>query len=206
MKDKQQINTPKIFEENKVGIVNGMWANSLGQGGILPLFSKFYPSNHFMDLKLTGSLEKVMSESVHVAQTLAWDLTPNDRKEIIYKDNNIRGIHIHAADGSISKDGPSGGVAITTLIYSLLNNLKIKQNFGITGEIDLNGNVCEIGGLDLKILGSAKSGCNSFLFPNKNKKDYENLIEKYKNTSIFNNVTFHPVDRIEQVFDIIFDK
>ena len=79
-----------------------------------------------MDLKLTGSLEKVMSESVHVAQTLAWDLTPNDRKEVIRQTNNIRGIHIHAADGSISKDGPSGGVAITTLIYSLLNNLKIK--------------------------------------------------------------------------------
>ena len=206
MKDKPQMNTPKIFEENKVGIVNGMWANSLGQGGILPLFSKFYPSNHFMDLKLTGSLEKVMSESVHVAQTLAWDLTSNDRKEVIRQTNNIRGVHIHAADGSISKDGPSGGVAITTLIYSLLNNLKIKQNFGITGEIDLNGNVCEIGGLDLKILGSVKSGCTSFLFPYKNKKDYEKLIDKYKDTSIFKDITFHPVDRIEQVFDIIFDK
>jgi ATP-dependent Lon protease len=206
MKDKPQINTPKIFEENKIGIVNGMWANSLGQGGILSLFAQFYPSNHFMDLKLTGSLEKVMSESVHVAQTLAWDLTPNDRKEIINQINNKRGIHIHAADGSITKDGPSGGVALTTLIFSLLNNFKIKQNFGITGEIDLNGNVCEIGGLDLKILGSVKSGCTSFLFPNKNKKDYEKLIEEYKNTSIFNNINFYPVDRIEQVFDIIFDK
>ena len=206
LKDKPQINTPTIFEENKIGIVNGMWANSLGQGGILPLFAQYYPSNNFMDLKLTGSLEKVMSESVHVAQTLAWDLTQNDRKETINQINNKRGIHIHAADGSISKDGPSGGVAITTLIFSLLNDLKIKQNFGITGEIDLNGNVCEIGGLDLKILGSVKSGCNSFLFPSKNKKDYEKLIEKYKNTDMFKETTFYPVDRIEQVFEIIFDK
>jgi ATP-dependent Lon protease len=206
LKDKPQINTPTIFEENKIGIVNGMWANSLGQGGILPLFAQYYPSNNFMDLKLTGSLEKVMSESVHVAQTLAWDLTPNDRKETINQINNKRGIHIHAADGSISKDGPSGGVAITTLIFSLLNDLKIKQNFGITGEIDLNGNVCEIGGLDLKILGSVKSGCTSFLFPSKNKKDYEKLIEKYKNTDMFKETTFYPVDRIEQVFEIIFDK
>ena len=206
LKDTPQINTPTIFEENKIGIVNGMWANSLGQGGILPLFAQYYPSNNFMDLKLTGSLEKVMSESVHVAQTLAWDLTQNDRKETINQINNKRGIHIHAADGSISKDGPSGGVAITTLIFSLLNDLKIKQNFGITGEIDLNGNVCEIGGLDLKILGSVKSGCNSFLFPSKNKKDYEKLIEKYKNTDMFKETTFYPVDRIEQVFEIIFDK
>ncbi len=206
LKDKPQINTPTIFEENKIGIVNGMWANSLGQGGILSLFAQYYPSNNFMDLKLTGSLEKVMSESVHVAQTLAWDLTSNDRKETINQMNNKRGIHIHAADGSISKDGPSGGVAITTLIFSLLNDLKIKQNFGITGEIDLNGNVCEIGGLDLKILGSVKSGCNSFLFPTKNKKDYEKLIEKYKNTDMFKDISFYPVDRIEQVFELIFDK
>jgi ATP-dependent Lon protease len=206
LKDKPQINIPNIFEENKIGIVNGMWANSLGQGGILPLFAQYYPSNNFMDLKLTGSLEKVMSESVHVAQTLAWDLTPNDRKESISQLNNKRGIHIHAADGSITKDGPSGGVAITTLIFSLLNDLKIKQNFGITGEIDLNGNVCEIGGLDLKILGSVKSGCTSFLFPSKNKKDYEKLIEKYKNTDMFKETTFYPVDRIEQVFQLIFDR
>ena len=48
--------------------------------------------NNFMDLKLTGSLEKVMSESVHVAQTLAWDLTPNDRKETINQLNNKKSI------------------------------------------------------------------------------------------------------------------
>ena len=77
-----------------------MWANSLGQGGILQLFSQFFPGQFFMDLKLTGSLEKIMSESVHVAQTLSWKLTSNERKEWInnnfiyhimkqYKDFNV---------------------------------------------------------------------------------------------------------------------
>jgi hypothetical protein len=122
--------------------------------------------------------------------------------------NNYKtlGIHIHAADGSISKDGPSGGVALTTLIYSLLNDFKIKQNIGITGEIDLDGNVCEIGGLDLKILGSLKSGINHFIFPKKNNKDYLNLIEKYKDNNKFENIIFSSVERIEEVFEIIFDK
>ena len=206
LKDKNEVNSPVIFTENKIGIVNGMWANSLGQGGILQLFSQFFPGQFFMDLKLTGSLEKVMSESVHVAQTLSWNLTSNERKIWIQNNYKTLGIHIHAADGSISKDGPSGGVALTTLIYSLLNDFKIKQNIGITGEIDLDGNVCEIGGLDLKILGSLKSGINHFIFPKKNYKDYLNLIEKYKDNNKFDNIKFSPVERIEQVFEIIFDK
>ena len=87
-----------------------------------------------------------------------------------------------------------------------LNDLKIKQNIGITGEIDLDGDVCEIGGLDLKILGSLKSGINHFIFPKKNNKDYLNLIEKYKDNNKFENIIFSSVDRIEEVFEIIFDK
>jgi ATP-dependent Lon protease len=122
LKDKNEINSPVIFKENKIGVVNGMWANSLGQGGILQLFSQFFPGQFFMDLKLTGSLEKIMSESVHVAQTLSWKLTSKERKEWIHNNYKTLGIHIHAADGSITKDGPSGGVALTTLIYSLLND------------------------------------------------------------------------------------
>jgi len=206
LKDKNEINPPIIFKENKVGIVNGMWANSLGQGGILQLFSQFFPGQYFMDLKLTGSLEKIMSESVHVAETLSWKLTSNDRKEWIHNNYKTLGIHIHAADGSITKDGPSGGVALTIVIYSLLNDLKIRQNIGITGEIDLDGNVSEIGGLDLKILGSLKSGINHFIFPKKNHKDYLNLIEKYKDNNKFDNIKFSSVERIEEVFEIIFDK
>jgi ATP-dependent Lon protease len=49
-------------------------------------------------------------------------------------------------------------------------------------------------------------GFPTFLFPTKNKKDYEKLIEKYKNTDMFKDISFYPVDRIEQVFELIFDK
>lgn len=205
LKERHEIMVPQITEKNEVGIINGMWANSLGQGGILKIFANFYPSSHFMELKLTGLLEKVMQESMHVAQTLSWTLTPLSRQNEINSDKHKFGIHIHAGEGSISKDGPSGGVAITTLIYSLLNNLKIRNHFAITGEIDLYGNISEIGGLDLKIMGSIKSGVTSFIFPESNRKDYEKLLDKYKTQNIFDNMSFHPVTHISEVFEIIFE-
>ena len=205
VKDKHELVPHEIEKENKIGIINGMWANALGQGGILQLYSKYYPSNNFLELKLTGSLEKVMSESIHVAETLAFSLLSQERKEYIYKEKKMCGIHIHAAEGAVSKDGPSGGVALTVLIYSLMNDYKIKQHFGITGEIDLMGNVCEIGGLDMKIIGSIKSGVTSFIFPKRNMKDYDKLVEKYKDSNILDDKQFYPVETIQEVFELIYD-
>jgi ATP-dependent Lon protease len=205
MKDKVEMIPQSIESENKIGVINGMWANALGNGGILSLYAKYYPCNNFLELKLTGSLEKVMSESIHVAETLAFSLLSQERKDYIYQEKKSFGIHIHAAEGAVSKDGPSGGVALTTLIYSLLNNYKIKQNFGITGEIDLNGNVCEIGGLDMKIIGSIKSGVTSFIFPKRNEKDYDKLVEKYKDTEMFKDMKFYSVEKIQEVFELIYD-
>jgi ATP-dependent Lon protease len=205
MKDRFELIPQQIGVENKVGIINGMWANALGQGGILPLYAKYFPCNNFLELKLTGSLEKVMSESIHVAETLAFSLLSKEKKDYINQEKKSFGIHIHAAEGAVSKDGPSGGVALTTLIYSLFNDYKIKQNFGITGEIDLMGNVCEIGGLDMKILGSIKSGVTSFIFPKRNLKDYDKLVEKYKDSDILKNMNFYSVDKIQEVFEIIYD-
>jgi ATP-dependent Lon protease len=206
LKERPQMVTSQISHSNEVGIINGMWANSIGQGGILKIFAQYFPSSHFMELKLTGLLEKVMQESMHVAQTLSWSLTPDSRQIEIMNDKKHFGIHIHAGEGSISKDGPSGGAAITTVIYSLLNDLKIRRNFAITGEIDLNGNICEIGSLDLKIIGSIKSGITSFIFPTENIKDYDKFLLLYKNHEMLTDITFHPVNHINQVFDIIFEK
>ena len=42
----------KIHNEAEIGIMNGLWANSLGMGGIIPIECFYWPSNNFMDLKL----------------------------------------------------------------------------------------------------------------------------------------------------------
>jgi len=208
-KDKHEFIIKQVHNKSSVGIVNGMWANSAGQGGTLQINAMFFPSGRFMELKLTGLQEKVMQESMHVSQTLAWNLTSQNKQNEIrdmYDDKHKYGIHIHVGDGSISKDGPSGGVAITVVIYSILNNKLIKNNVALTGEIDLNGSVNQIGGLDLKMMGSIKSGVNEFIFPKENNKDFNNFIEKYKDNEMINGVKFHPVSNIQEVFELIYEE
>jgi ATP-dependent Lon protease len=208
-KDKHQIKHKQIHTENKVGIINGLWANSLGRGGVIPIQVGWRPSQQFLSLQLTGMQGDVMKESMNVALTLAWDLTDKSikkqLKEEYSSDKNINGIHIHCPDNATPKDGPSAGTAITTAIYSLLNNKKIKYNIAITGEICLNGNVTEIGGLDLKILGAIKAGVKEVIFPKENSKDYDNFIEKYKDTPLLQDIKFHSVNTIYEVFDLVFE-
>ena len=113
-----------------------------------------------------------MKESMNVAKTLAWNSIDNDTKKTLMKrkETSNQGIHIHCPEGSVPKDGPSAGTAITVALFSLFTNKKIKHDFAITGEISLQGNVTEIGGLDLKIIGGIQGGVKSFIYPEKNKK------------------------------------
>ena len=202
-KDKQEIKHKKIHDENKVGIINGLWANALGKGGVIPIQSNWRPSDKFLQLHLTGMQGDVMKESMNVALTLAWNLTPLDRRAELQLLKN--GVHIHCPEGATPKDGPSAGTAITTTIYSLFNNKKIKYNIAITGEITLDGNVTEIGGLDLKFLGGIKAGVTEFIFPKENVKDYDSFMEKYKDNELTNGIIFHSVETIEEVFELVFD-
>jgi len=208
-KDKHEIKHKKIHSESKVGVINGLWANSLGRGGVIPIQVGWRPSQQFLSMNLTGMQGDVMKESMNVALTLAWDLTSYSTKKEIREENssdkNINGVHIHCPEGSTPKDGPSAGTAITTAIYSMLNNKKIKFNIAITGEICLNGNVTEIGGLDLKILGAIKAGVKEILFPFENLKDYNNFLEKYKDTPLLDGIKFHPVSKIQEVFELVFE-
>jgi ATP-dependent Lon protease len=208
-KDKHENVVRLVSNKKEIGLINGMYATSLGIGGILPIHAKYFPSNQFLDLKLTGLQQDVMRESMHVALTVAWNLTNTnkqaDLREKYDSKNNKCGINIHTGDNAVAKDGPSGGCAITCALYSLLNNIPIKPGFGITGEIQMSGEVTEIGGLNYKILGSIKSNVKSFIFPKENEKDFKEFQEKYKDTDILNNINFYPISNVSEALDLILD-
>jgi ATP-dependent Lon protease len=212
LKDKREVKVYKIHEESKVGVINALWANQLGQGGVLPIQASFVPSEKFLQLTLTGSMGEVMKESISVSLTNAWNLTPPERqKYLIEKYNNtesknIHGIHIHCPDISVKKDGPSATTAFTILLYSLFNDAKIKNYFGITGETHFGYYLTEIGGLQEKIIHSIKSGVTEFIFPKENQSDFDKIMEKYKDNSIIEGIKFHSISHINEVMDLILEK
>lgn len=208
LKDKDPIRHKYIHEAPKIAIMNGLWANALGLGGIIPIECNWFPSNKFLELKLTGLQGDVMKESMNVAKTLAWDLTSTakcKKKLAEFKDSNIYGgIHIHCPEGAVPKDGPSAGTAITVALYSLINKRKIKNNIAITGEINLQGNITAIGGLHIKILGGLRAGVTEFIYPKENKKSFNEFMVKYKGSPNIEGIKFHGVKNIKEVLKLVF--
>lgn len=192
-----------IHDVAKIGVINGLWANALGRGGIIQIETVFCPAGGFLDLKLTGMQGDVMKESMNVAKSLAWSLTPADVQTALKSDSS-RGIHIHCPEGAVSKDGPSAGTAITIALYSLLNKRAIKNTVAITGEINLCGDVTAIGGLDCKILGGIRAGVKKFLYPVANHRDFCDFKAKYDGKAFLSGIEFVEVAHISDVFEHVF--
>lgn len=204
LKNRHELNIKNIISEPDLGIINGLWANSLGQGGLLYIEVKKIISSSLLELKLTGMQGDVMKESMNVAKTVAIEKYMKSCKidKIVEEYKNI-GLHVHVPEGATPKDGPSAGAAITTAIYSVLMNKKINNLFALTGEISLQGFITEIGGLDLKILGGIKSGAKKFIYPKGNIKDFNEFYEKYKEKEILKDIEFYSVEKIDEVFKLI---
>jgi ATP-dependent Lon protease len=160
-------------------MVNGLWANSLGQGGVLPIESVLIPAKDVMTVKATGSLGEVIKESIEVALSVAWNKLDEETKNIWMNkwSKTPECFHIHCPDGSTGKEGPSAGAAMTLAFYSRLINKKVKHLVAMTGEINLREEVTEIGGLDEKLNAAKRGGAFRALVPFNNKIDLENVIK-----------------------------
>jgi ATP-dependent Lon protease len=207
LKERTEMRPMKIHSAPLVGVINGLWANSVGKGGVLPIEAAYYPSAAFLELKLTGMQGDVMKESMTVAKSLAWSLFAKETElmQTLMEKRKNQGVHIHVPEGATPKDGPSAGTAITVVLYSLFSEKKIKNHVAITGEICLQGRVTAIGGLELKILGGIRAGVKTFIYPEENKKDFMKFMEKYGGKAFVQEIEFIAVERIEEVLPLIFE-
>lgn len=203
--DKPTMMVEKIHKNNMIGVINGLYATSVGMGGIVPIqiYKNYVGNSHDgtnLKLKLTGNQKQVMRESVICAFTTAINILNIEiRNKII--DNFPYGFHIHAPDGGTPKDGPSAGCAFTTAFISVLLGKKINKYVAMTGEIELTGKISKIGGLDAKLSGAKKAGIKYVYICNDNRDDYETV--KRKNPELFDD-NFE-IKIIDHIFDIVTD-
>lgn len=174
---KPKINIRKVHNVDVVGITNGLYATTSGQGGLVPIVMNENFSGKGFELKITGSQGKVMKESVEYSYTTAINLIkPEFRQQFI--DRNKFGIHVHTPDGATPKDGPSAGCAFTITFLSTILNKRIRHECTLTGEIEPTGKVSAIGGLHYKLIGAKKAGAKVVFVPSENEDDYIEIKEK----------------------------
>ena len=189
---------------DKVGLVNGLYATSAGTGGITLIEALKTYHETKLSLVITGQQGDVMKESIICAKTIAWNILPDKVQNELnakLKENSF-GIHIHCPEAATPKDGPSAGTAITIAILSLLSNLKVKNNVALTGEIDLNGKVHAVGGIDLKIEGGKNAGVNTILLPKENEQDFNIIIKSKPELKEDLNIIF--VSNVWEVINYVF--
>lgn len=163
----------RVAKVPQIGVINGMYANTLGVGGITTIeVSRFRCKEHY-GFKLTGQQGDVMKESMECAKTVAFNLLNKPALDSYIA--NPYGLHIHCPEASVRKDGPSAGGAIAIAIYSYLSQLPIRSTVAITGEIDLHGNIRAVGGLHAKLHGVKSAGVRLALVPRENEEDIRRL-------------------------------
>ena len=200
LEDKHKYVPELIHMKDNIGMVNGLWANDLGIGGVLPIESTLIPAKSCMEIKATGSLQKVIKESIDVALSVAWNYTDTKVQEewMDRWKKYPECFHIHCPDGSVPKDGPSAGAAMGLTIYSQLMNRKVKHNIAMTGEMNLRGAVTRIGGLEEKLTGAKRAGATLVLYPKENMDDII-TINKRNPDLICDNFQVVPISTFNEV-------
>lgn len=163
------------------GVVTGLAWTSVG-GEILFIESTL--SKGKGNLSLTGNLGDVMKESATIAYKYikAHSVELGVNEELFNKYD----IHIHIPEGATPKDGPSAGVTMLTALVSLMTQRKMKSKIAMTGEITLRGKVLPVGGIKEKILAAKSAQITEILLSTENRKDIEEINEKYIKGLSFN--------------------
>lgn len=180
---------------NVPGVVTGLAWTSLG-GATLQVEATAVLSRN-KGFKQTGQLGGVMVESADIAYSYimahleTYGVGPDFFDE--------RFVHIHVPAGATPKDGPSAGVTMATALLSMIMQKPVRKHLAMTGELTLTGQVLPIGGVKEKVIASRRSGCKILIFPEANRKDFEELPAYLKK-----GLTVHFASRYEEIIEHAF--
>jgi len=198
----------KIHKKSIVGKINGLYATSTGMGGIIPIEVIWKPSIDLFDTGATstGNIGSIMTESISLCKTVAWNLLSTEKqKEWLTKwEKEKTKLHLHCENMGSMKEGPSACTALALCILSLLENKPISNHIAITGELNLQGDVLEVGGIHEKIYGAYRAGVQCIMYPKSNQKDVDQFYLEYPQLKEMDTLTLLPIDHIEDAIMHVF--
>lgn len=183
----------EVYEGNDyTGVVTGLaWTAA---GGEILFIETSLSKGKGDKLTLTGNLGDVMKESATIAlQYVKAHAGEMGIKDDMFAENDV---HLHVPEGAIPKDGPSAGITMVTSIASAFSGRKVRERIAMTGEMTLRGKVMPVGGIKEKILAAKRSGIDTIILSQDNRKDIEEIEDIY-----LNGMKFIYVKDITEVLD-----
>ena len=192
--DKPIFSAEEVFE-GVPGVVTGLAWTSMG-GATLQIEATAMLAKA-KGFKQTGQLGKVMVESSEIAYSYVMSHLKEFGGEAEFFDKHF--IHLHVPAGATPKDGPSAGITMATALVSMATGKIVKKKLGMTGELTLTGRVLPIGGLKEKVIAARRAGLTTLLFPDDNRKDFEEIPDYLKE-----GLEIHFVKTFKDVYKVAF--
>lgn len=196
---RRKVDDEVIARTDTPGVATGLAVTGAG-GDVLFVETTAFPTGPDSEpgLTLTGQLGDVMKESAQIAL----NYVRSHAEELgLDADAMRQRFHIHVPAGAIPKDGPSAGVTMTTALVSLLSGRAVKPTVGMTGEINLQGQVLPIGGLKQKVLAAHRMGLTEVVLPQRNEADLDDVPDNVKDE-----MTFHIASTYTDVMSAAFEE
>jgi ATP-dependent Lon protease len=196
---RRKVDDEVIDRTDTPGVATGLAVTGAG-GDVLFVETTAFPTGPDSEpgLTLTGQLGDVMKESAQIA--LNYVRSHTDELGLDPESMRQR-FHVHVPAGAIPKDGPSAGITMTTALVSLLSGRAVKPTVGMTGEINLQGQVLPIGGLKQKILAAHRMGLTEVVLPKRNENDLDDVPDNVKA-----DMTFHIASTYAEVAAAAFER
>lgn len=185
----------KYTDIKEPGVVKAVASNTQGGVSLNIEVSSFKGTGKYT---YTGFLGDIVKESIEVAISYI----KSNYELFSIKDDyfDTHDIHIHFTENSISKDGPSAGVAIVTALLSLIKDKPINQNISMTGEISLKGEILSVGSIKEKSIAASRNNIIKLFIPENNKNELNKIDNELKQ-----NIKYILVNNYKEIYKSLFE-
>jgi len=182
----------------KIGVIHGLAVlGADGMGDVTKIITEVISSKtpNTSLLNISGDLAK---HSITLASALSRKLVSEGKLPLTSEEDidlDTKDIFIQFSQSYSKIDGDSATAAVCLSILSSLMKIPLKQDFAITGSLDLNGDILAIGGVNEKINAAKEYGFKRVIVPKSNMIDVIDI----------EGIEVIPAKTLSEIIPIVFD-
>lgn len=156
-------NKIEIEEKAQIGKIYGLGVNGF-IGSVIEIEAVAFPANEKGkgEIRFNETAGSMAKDSLFNAAVVV--------RKITGKNMSDYDLHVNIIGGG-NVDGPSAGIAMLLAIISAIEEVPLRQNIAVTGEVSIQGKVKPVGGIREKIHAAEQAGLKKVLIPRENNNE-----------------------------------